>query len=182
MRVPREISIIRGLGVCALSLASVAGVAGVARAQQPAPPAPSSDSQSAQPGQQPDSSSSAPSSTPAAPTAPATSSSSSSSSSGKHGHSHANDFLVIGTVFTDKSYALPGARIRVRRASEKKFRWETYTNSRGEFAFRVPQGEDYEIVVIAKGFADQNESVNAKSGISEDTVVYRMQPGSGGKK
>ena len=96
--------------------------------------------------------------------------------------SHANDFLVIGTVFTDKAYALPGARIRVRRTGEKKFRWDTYTNSRGEFAFRVPQGGEYEIVIIAKGFADQNQTVSAKSGISEDTVVYRMQPASGGKK
>ena len=77
---------------------------------------------------------------------------------------------------------MPGAQIRARRASEKKFRWQTYTNSRGEFAFRVPQGDEYEIVVIAKGFADQNGTVNAKSGISEDTVVYRMQPASGGKK
>src|SRR5580704_13412917 len=180
MCVPRAISMIRSLGVCALSLASVAGIAGVSRAQQPAPPPPSSDSQSSQPSQQPGSSSSAPS---AAPTTPSPSTTpSSSSSSSKRGHSHANDFLVIGTVFTDKAYALPGARIRVRRASEKKFRWETYTNSRGEFAFRVPQGEDYEIVIIAKGFADQENAVSAKSGISEDTVVYRMQPASGGKK
>ena len=98
------------------------------------------------------------------------------------GRSHANDFLIIGTVFTDKAYALPGAHIRARRASEKKFRWETYTNSRGEFALRIPQGNEYEIVVLAKGFADQNNPVSAKSGISEDTVVYHMQPASGGKK
>jgi hypothetical protein len=175
MRVPREISMIRHAGVCALALASLAGFA---RAQQPTPPPPSSDSQSSQPNQQPESSS-APAQSPAAPPSP--SSSSSSSSSGKRSK-HANDFLVIGTVFTDKAYALPGAHIRARRASEKKFRWETYTNSRGEFAFRVPQGDEYEIVIIAKGFADQNEKVSAKSGISEDNVVYRMQPASGGKK
>ena len=179
MRVIRGISIIRGLVVCTLSLASLAGLGRVVRAQQPAPPSPSSDSQPSQPTQHPDSSS-APSSTPAAPAAATTSSVSSSSS--KHGHTHANDFLVIGTVFTDKAYALPGAHLRVRRASEKKFRWETYTNSRGEFALRVPQGDEYEIVVIAKGFADQTNPVSAKSGISEDSVVYRMQPVSGGKK
>ncbi len=127
---------------------------------------------------------------PAAGTSPASTSSStspvqgssSSSSSGKRGHSHANDFLIIGTVFNQGAYALPGARVRGRRATEKKFRWETYTNSRGEFAMRVPQGEEYEIVVNAKGFADQGGSVSAKSGISEDTVVYRMQPATGVKK
>jgi hypothetical protein len=89
---------------------------------------------------------------------------------------------VLGTVFTEKAYALPGARIRIRRSSEKKFRWETYTNSRGEFALRIPQGNEYEIVVLAKGFTDQTNAVSAKSGISEDTAVYRMQPASGGKK
>jgi hypothetical protein len=175
MRVIRGIVLTKTVAVCALTLLSFAGVL---RAQQPAPPPP--DSQSSQQAQKPDSSSSAPSSAPAAQ--PSQTSSSSSSSSNKRGRIHANDFLVIGTVFTDKAYALPGAKIRVRRASEKKFRWETYTNSRGEFALRVPQGDEYEIVILAKGFADQNNAVSAKSGISEDTVVFHMQPASGGKK
>jgi hypothetical protein len=166
MRVPRGFSICRIVVVC---VATFVCLAVTAWAQQPPPPP--ADSQPSQTSP-PDSSSSAPPS----------SSPSSSSSSSKRGKSHANDFLVIGTVFTDQAYALPGARIRVRRGSEKKFRWETYTNSRGEFALRVPQGDEYEIVVIAKGFADQSNPVSAKSGISEDTVVYRMQPATGGKK
>ncbi len=105
------------------------------------------------------------------------------SSSSKHGHSHANDFLVHRHGLHRQGLrSARSARLRVRRSSEKKFRWETYTNSRGEFALRVPQGGEYEIVVIAKGFADQTNPVSAKSGISEDNVVYRMQPASGGKK
>jgi LysM repeat protein len=175
MRVPQGISTVRIAGMCVAALVCLAGVVS---AQQPAPPPPPA-TQSGQQAQQPDSSSSAPSSTPAQSSS---STSSSSSSSGKHGHSHANDFLVLGTVFTDKAYALPGAHVRIRRTSEKKFRWQTDTNSRGEFALRVPQGNEYEIVILAKGFADQNATVSAKSGISEDTVVYRMQPASGGKK
>jgi len=174
MRVTQGISVVRSMAVC---VASFLCLTAAVRAQQPPPPAPA-EPQASQPAQPPDSSSSTPPPTPAAPS----SSSASSSSSSKHGHSHANDFLVIGTVFTDKAYALPGAHIRVRRTGEKKFRWETYTNSRGEFALRVPQGVEYEIVVLAKGFVDQNGSVSAKSGISEDTVVYRLQPASGGKK
>jgi hypothetical protein len=173
MHVTRGISIVRAIAVC---VATFVCLAGVASAQQPPPPPPA-DSQSGQQSRPPESSSSTPSSAPAAQ-----SPSSSSSSSGKHSRTHANDFLVIGTVFTDKAYALPGAQIRVRRSGEKKFRWETYTNSRGEFALRVPQGGEYEIVVLAKGFADQNGTVSAKSGISEDNVVYRLQPASGGKK
>jgi Carboxypeptidase regulatory-like domain len=176
MRVIQRISLVRVI-VCAATFVCLAeGV----RAQQPSP-APLAPPTNSQPGQQspPPESSSAP---PSAPGAQPSSSSSSSSSSGKHGRTHANDFLVIGTVFTDKSYALPGAQIRVRRDGEKKFRWQTYTNSRGEFALRVPQGGEYEIVLLAKGFAEQSNPVSAKSGISEDTVVYHMQPVSGGKK
>ena len=169
MRVTQGFPIVRLAFVCAATFVCLAGSV---RAQQPPPPPPP-DSQPGQQSQPPESSS-----TPAPQPQP----SSSSSSSGKHGHSHANDFLVIGTVFTDKAYAFPGAHIRVRRTGEKKFRWETYTNSRGEFAVRVPQGAEYEIVVIAKGFADQTNPVSAKSGISEDNVVFRLQPVSGGKK
>jgi hypothetical protein len=151
-------------------------LAGAVRAQDPPAPPPSG-SQSGQQSQQPESSSPPPPASAAQP-----SPSSSSSSSSKHGRGHASDFLVIGTVFTDKAYALPGAHLRIRRTGEKKFRWETYTNSRGEFALRIPQGGEYEIVVLAKGFTDQTNPVSAKSGISEDNVVYRMKPASGGKK
>jgi hypothetical protein len=69
----------------------------------------------------------------------------------------------------------------MRKAREKKFRWESYTNSRGEFAVRVPQGADYELVVRAKGFAEQTRTVDAKNGMSEENMVFRMQPAAGGK-
>src|SRR6266481_7812934 len=86
-------------------------------------------------------------------TAPASQpqSSTSANSSGRK-YSHANDFLIRGTVFTDKALAFPDVQLRIRRAGEKKFRWESYTNSRGEFAVRVPQGSNYEMVIHAKGF------------------------------
>jgi hypothetical protein len=100
---------------------------------------------------------------------------------GKQKYSHAHDFLVRGTVFTDKALAFPGVRLRIRRASENKFRWETYSNSRGEFAVRVPQGLQYEMVIHAKNFTDQTRTIEAKSGLSENNVVFRMEP-AGGKK
>jgi hypothetical protein len=102
-------------------------------------------------------------------------------SSSKTKHSHANDFLIRGTVFTPNAYAFPNVHLRIRRAGEKKFHWETYTNSRGEFAVRVPQGLQYEVVIVAKGFADESRTVDAKSGISEDSIVFQMKP-AGGKK
>jgi len=103
------------------------------------------------------------------------------SKSGKAKYSHVNDFLIRGTVFTDKALSFPGVELRIRRAGEKKFRWESYTNYRGEFAVRVPQGSDYEMVVRAKGFAEQTRIINTKTGENQESMVFRMQPATGGK-
>ena len=108
--------------------------------------------------------------------------SSSPANGGKQKYSHANDFLIRGTVFTDKALSFPGVQIRIRRAGEKKFRWEDSSNSRGEFAIRVPQGSQYEMVVHAKGFADQAKTIDARSGSGENNVVFRMQLAKRGKQ
>jgi len=102
-----------------------------------------------------------------------------SSSSRKSKHSHADDLVIRGTVFNERGLALQGVKLRIRRSDQKKPRWETYTNSRGEFAVRVPKGPDYEIAAESKGFARQSQAIN---GQSEENVVLHMQPASGGKK
>ena len=135
-------------------VASISGSFG--QAQEPAPPPPG------------------PASTSQAPTV-------STGKPSKKKYSHANDFLICGTVFTEKALSFPGVQLRIRRAGEKKFRWESYTNSRGEFAVRVPQDSDYELVVRAKGFAEQTRTIAAKAGGNEQNVVFRMQPTAGGK-
>ena len=101
----------------------------------------------------------------------------SSSKQPKLKYSHANDFLIIGTVFDAKGFAFPGVELKIRRRNEKKYRWDSYTNSRGEFAVRVPQGSDYEMLVRAKGFADQTRALDAKTGINEARIVFRMEAG-----
>jgi hypothetical protein len=101
---------------------------------------------------------------------------------GKQKYSHANDFLIRGTVFDEKALSFPAVELRVRRVDEKKFRWETHTNSRGEFAVRVPQGSDYEMVVHVKGFPDQTRTISAKNEDNLENVVFRMQPAAGVKK
>jgi Carboxypeptidase regulatory-like domain len=135
-----------------------------ARRQEPVPAPPPAAAAPAQP----------PATTPANP--------SSGTSSSKRKYSHANDFLIRGTVFTDKALAFPAVQLRIRRSTEKKFHWETYTNSRGDFAVRVPQGLEYELVIHAKGFADQTRAIDAKAGLSETTVTFRMEPAAGAKK
>lgn len=140
------------VGIAAMFICTAALISG---AQEPAPPSPQTP----------------PAPQTAAPAKPQ-----------KQKYSHANDFLIIGTVFDPKGYAFPGAELRVRRSSEKKYRWDSYTNSRGEFAVRVPQGSDYEMVIRAKGFADQTRALDAKTGISETRIVFHMEPAGGDKK
>jgi hypothetical protein len=103
----------------------------------------------------------------------------SESSSRKSKHSHADDLVIRGTVFNERGLAMQGVKLRIRRSDQKKSRWETYTNSRGEFAVRVPKGPDYEIAAESKGFAKQSQAIN---GQSEENVVLHMQPVNGGKK
>jgi len=106
----------------------------------------------------------------------------STSKPAKKKYSHADDFLIRGTVFNDKALSAPGVQLRIRRAGDRKFRWESYTNSRGEFAVRVPQGSAYEMVVRAKGFTEQTLTIDAKSGGNEQSIAFRLEPAMGGKK
>jgi hypothetical protein len=148
----------RGLGwktvFCAAGL-SITMVAWFSVAQEPTPPPSAPAAQ-------------APAATPGKP--------------GKQKYSHANDYLIRGTVFTEKALSFPGVQLRIRLAGEKKFRWESYTDSRGEFAVRVPQGSMYEMVVRIKGFEEQTRTIDAKNGGDADNIVFRMQPAEGGKK
>ncbi len=80
--------------------------------------------------------------------------SSSSANGGKQKYSHADDFLIRGSVF----------------------------NSRGEFAIRVPQGTQYEMVAHAKSFADQTRTIDARTGSGENNVVFRMERTKRGKR
>lgn len=115
----------------------------------------------------------APAATPAPSVSSGQSSSGSSSSSSKH--KPIPSFLVIGTVFNDKAFSLPGVQVRIRRAGEKKFRWETYTNSRGEFAVRLPPGYEYEVITHVKDYEDQNQSVDSKTDVQQRLSI-KLEP------
>ncbi len=98
--------------------------------------------------------------------------------------SHAHDFVIFATVFTDRGFALLGARARVRRSEEKKFRWEAFSDHQGELAFRVPQDAEYEMTIEARGFKTETRKINARQGNRTDLTI-RMEPqtdsGTGGK-
>ena len=118
---------------------------------------------------------------PSTPPSPPSPESTSKQNPGQSSGRHSNDFLVRGTVFSEDGLALPGAELRIRRSSEKKFRWDTETNSRGNFAVRVKMGAEYEVLVRAKGYQDQSLAVNAKTADRYKDLVFRMQH-QGGKK
>jgi hypothetical protein len=61
--------------------------------------------------------------------------------------------LIYGTVFGPDDRAVYGVKVKIRRANEKKARWEHYSDHAGEFAQRVPAGKaDYVIWADLKGY------------------------------
>jgi hypothetical protein len=87
---------------------------------------------------------------------------------------HAHDFLIYVTVFTDQGFSLPGAQVRVRRTSEKKWRWDSISDARGEFAIRVPEGDQYEMIIQAKGFQPLTREIDAREGNRDDFYVQMV--------
>jgi hypothetical protein len=113
---------------------------------------------------------------PEKPDAPTQKSQASGESSSSKKHKSIPPFVILGTVFDTKALAFPGVEVRVRLKGEKKFRWDTYTNSRGEFAVRVPEGPDYEVFVHAKHFQDVTRVVSARGGELQQGLSIRMEP------
>jgi hypothetical protein len=87
--------------------------------------------------------------------------------------------LLDGTVFRESGFALPNAEVVVvpdpapdtPRQKVKKF--EAVSDSRGEFAFRLPTtGMRYIVKVRAKGFRNEEKSVTVQG---EDRLSVTFQ-------
>jgi hypothetical protein len=102
------------------------------------------------------------------------------SSAGQQSNSHAHDFVIFASVFTERGFALPGARVRVRRTDEQRFRWEAISDRRGELGIRVKQGAEYELMIEARGFKPQTRRIDAREGGRED-LTLQMEQVAGGK-
>ena len=98
----------------------------------------------------------------------------------KQSDSHAHDFVIFATVFTEQGFALPGAKVRVRRTDESKYRWGAISDRRGELGVRVKQGAEYELTIEAHGFKPQTRKIDAREGNRED-LTFQMEPFAGGK-
>jgi hypothetical protein len=61
--------------------------------------------------------------------------------------------LIFGTVWGPNDRPVYGVRVKIRRADQKKAKWELYSNHQGEFAQRLPAGKaDYIVGADLKGF------------------------------
>jgi hypothetical protein len=85
-------------------------------------------------------------------------------------------FLIVGTVFNEHALSFPGVTVRIRCAQDQKYRWEAITNSRGEFAVRVPEGHAYELLVRVKDYVEQNVQVRTDQGDIQQRLSVRLQP------
>ena len=60
--------------------------------------------------------------------------------------------LIFGTVWGPDDHPLYGVKVKIRRARDKKPRWELTSNHVGEFAQRVPASKaDYLVWADVKG-------------------------------
>jgi hypothetical protein len=66
------------------------------------------------------------------------------------GHPYA---VIVGTVWGPDDTPVYGVKVKIRRESDKRARWEVYSNHHGEFDVRVPAGKiDYVAWTDWKGY------------------------------
>lgn len=77
--------------------------------------------------------------------------------------------LIYGTVWSPEGMPVYGVPIRIRRADEKKARWQLISNHLGEFAQRVPAGKaDYVVWAEIKIKGRETEKPEVRVHIEND--------------
>ena len=82
--------------------------------------------------------------------------------------------LIFGTVWGPDKRPVYGVKVKIRRANEKKTRWELYSDHHGEFAQRVPAGRAQYVVSAEVGKphkSKQASSLPPSAGRTEVTVA-----------
>jgi hypothetical protein len=82
-----------------------------------------------------------------------------------------DDCVFRVTVFNEKGARFPDVAYTAHPASKKKPHWDGYSDSRGDFAFRVSDLGDYEIEVKTKGYETQTKKVTSEAGEKLDIVI-----------
>src|SRR5580765_8058106 len=80
--------------------------------------------------------------------------------------------LLFGTLYGPDQRPAYGVKIKIRRADQKKTKWELYSNHQGEFAQRVPAGKaDYIITADVKGNSKPELTVHVDNDERKDFVL-----------
>jgi hypothetical protein len=92
-------------------------------------------------------------------------------------HSAKNDYaLIYGTVWGPDNHPVAGVPIKIRRASDKKAKWELVSDRNGEFAQRVPVGtQDYVIqadIKTPKGQPKPETTVHIEGNERQDVGIH----------
>ena len=75
--------------------------------------------------------------------------------------------LIFGTIWDAQNRPIQGVRIKIRRADQKKAKWELVSDRRGEFAQRVPAGKADYIV-----WADSKTKKGEKAAQPVETTAH----------
>jgi hypothetical protein len=88
-----------------------------------------------------------------------------------------NDYaLIYGTVWGPDNHSVAGVPIKIRRASDKKAKWELTSDRNGEFAQRVPAGgQDYIIeadIKTPKGQPKPHVKAHVEDNERQDVSIH----------
>ena len=76
--------------------------------------------------------------------------------------------LIFGTVYGPDQHPISGITVKIRRASDKKPKWERYSDNHGEFAARVPAGASDYIIWAQLKSRQASEKTEVKLHIDND--------------
>jgi len=84
--------------------------------------------------------------------------------------------LIYGTVWGPDDHAVAGIPINIRRASDKKPRWQLVSDRNGEFAQRVPVGDqDYVVqanIKTPKGQPKPEVTIHIENNERKDVGIH----------
>lgn len=81
--------------------------------------------------------------------------------------------LLFGTLYGLDERPAYGVKIKIRRADQKKAKWELISNHQGEFAQRVPAGKaDYIVTADVKSNPKPELTVHVENDERKDFVLH----------
>jgi hypothetical protein len=84
--------------------------------------------------------------------------------------------LIFGTVWGPNNHPVYGVKVKIRRAGDKKARWEVYSDHHGEFAQRVPAGRaEYVVSAEVKKASKTKEVSDLPAAADRTEVTVRIQ-------